>query len=304
MTEKPLRIGYVPEHFSTPIYFAQKYFGLTAELIPFPSGTGHMITAIRAGEIDIGIGLTEGWIAGLGKEDTPDDGGYRLVGTFVETPLCWAISTGAKRPEITSVETLKGGKVGISRIGSGSQVMSYVLADEQGWLSSSSSSPYSDFVILQNFANLRNAVNDGSADFFMWEHFTSKKYYDSGEIRRVGEIYTPWSSWKIVASTKLLNEEGGKERVMDVCGKLDKGVKHFDANHEEAVKYISTSLDYSLEDAKEWLKTVRFSTQTEGVDLKVVQSCVGILRKAGVLKEDKGMHAEEMLAKGFGAQFP
>ncbi|KAI0143725.1 periplasmic binding protein-like II [Xylariaceae sp. FL1272] len=304
MAETPLRIGYVPEHFSTPIYFAKKYFGLTAELIPFPSGTGHMITAIRAGEIDIGIGLTEGWIAGLGKEDTPDDGGYRLVGTFVETPLCWAISTGAKRPEITSVETLKGGKVGISRIGSGSQVMSYVLADEQGWLSSSSSPPYSDFVILQNFANLRNAVNDGSADFFMWEHFTSKKYYDNGEIRRVGEIYTPWSSWKIVASTKLLNEQGGKERVMDVCAKLDKGVNYFDANNEEGIKYISTNLDYSEEDAREWLKTVRFSTQTEGVDLKVVQSCVGILRKAGVLKEDKGMHAEEMLAKGFGAQFP
>ena len=85
-----LRIGYVPEHFSTPIYFAKKHRGLDAELIPFPSGTGHMITALRAGEIDIGIGLTEGWVAGLGKGSLEDigDGGYRLVGTFVETPLC------------------------------------------------------------------------------------------------------------------------------------------------------------------------------------------------------------------------
>lgn len=83
-----LRIGYVPEHFSTPLYFAQKHFGLDAELIPFPSGTGHMVTAIRAGEIDVAVGLTEGWIAGLGKEGVEDDGGYRLVGTYVETPLC------------------------------------------------------------------------------------------------------------------------------------------------------------------------------------------------------------------------
>ncbi|KAG5786451.1 hypothetical protein H9Q71_014475, partial [Fusarium xylarioides] len=44
----PVRIGYVPEHFSTHRYFAQKHFGLDAELIPFPSGTGHMVTAIRA----------------------------------------------------------------------------------------------------------------------------------------------------------------------------------------------------------------------------------------------------------------
>ena len=87
-TERPLRIGYVPEHFSTPIYFAKKYYGLSAELVPFLAGTGHMITSLRAGEIDVGIGLTEGWVAGLGKEDAPGDGGYRLVGTYVETPLC------------------------------------------------------------------------------------------------------------------------------------------------------------------------------------------------------------------------
>src|SRR5438128_12605032 len=86
-SDRPLRIGFVPEHFSTPLHFAQKYFSLSAELIPFPSGTGHMITSLRAGEIDIGIGLTEGWVAGLGRTED-GDGGYRLVGTYVETPLC------------------------------------------------------------------------------------------------------------------------------------------------------------------------------------------------------------------------
>lgn len=86
MASKPLRIGYVPEHFSTPLHFAQKHFGLDAELITFPSGTGHMITSLQFGEIDVGIGLTEGWVAGLGKEG--QEGGYRLVGTYVETPLC------------------------------------------------------------------------------------------------------------------------------------------------------------------------------------------------------------------------
>jgi hypothetical protein len=84
----PLRIGYVPEHFSTPLYFAKKYFGLEAELLPFPSGTGHMITSLRSGEIDIGIGLTEGWVAGLGQDNLEGDGSYKIVGTYVETPLC------------------------------------------------------------------------------------------------------------------------------------------------------------------------------------------------------------------------
>jgi hypothetical protein len=87
-SDTPLRVGYVPEHFSTPLYFAKHHFGLSVELIPFPSGTGHMITSIRSGEIDVAIGLTEGWVAGLGKEDVEGDGGYKIVGTYVETPLC------------------------------------------------------------------------------------------------------------------------------------------------------------------------------------------------------------------------
>jgi hypothetical protein len=88
MSTEKLKIGYVPEHFSTPLYFAEKHFGLDAELLPFPSGTGHMITSLRTGEIDVGVGLTEGWVAGLGKDGVEEDGGYRIVGTYVETPLC------------------------------------------------------------------------------------------------------------------------------------------------------------------------------------------------------------------------
>lgn len=196
--------------------------------------------------------------------------------------------------------------MGVSRIGSGSYVMSYVLADQEGWLTTTSSSdvgPYKDFVVLQTFDKLRNAVNDGTADFFMWEHFTSKKYYDSGEIRRVGEIYTPWSSWKIVASTnstKLAKDD----RLQDMFKKLDQGVKYFGEHQDEAVEYISTALDYSKEDATEWLKTVRFCTETAGVDVKVVENCIAILRKAGVLKEGKGMQAAEMLVSGLGEQLP
>ncbi|KUJ17462.1 uracil-DNA glycosylase-like protein [Mollisia scopiformis] len=290
-SDKPLRIGYVPEHFSTPLYFAQKHFGLEGELIAFPSGTGHMITSLRAGEIDIGIGLTEGWVAGLGKDEVEGDGGYKIVGTYVETPLCWAISTGAKR-DINSIADLKNGKIGVSRIGSGSYVMGFVLADQQGWLSSDPSTQPFEFIPLQTFEKLRNAVNDSTADFFMWEHFTSKRYYDNGEIKKVGEIYTPWSSWKIVASTSIKENDARLEEMFE---KLDKGVRYFGGNKEEAVKYISTKLDYSEADAREWMKTVKFTSGTKGVDLSVIQKTVDTLKKAGVLK-DGGMKPEQMIA--------
>lgn len=205
------------------------------------------------------------------------------------------------RPDITSVESLRNKKIGVSRIGSGSYVMGYVLANTQNWLDASNPQPFSSVVPLQTFANLRAAVNSGEADFFMWEHFTSKKYYDSGEIRRVGEIYTPWSSWKIVASTELVGT--GEEidvvdaRVQDMFEKLDLGVKHFRENPEEAIEFIYENLDYSEEDAREWMKGVEFANGVEGVKATVVEECIDILRKAGVLEEGKGMKGDEMVVK-------
>ena len=204
----------------------------------------------------------------------------------------WAISTGAQRPEVKSVESLQGSKIGVSRIGSGSYVMGFVLADQQGWLSPGGRPPFSDNVVLHTFAGLRAAVNSGAADFFMWEHFTQKRYFDAGEIRRVGEIYTPWSSWKIVASTDLPEDDA---RVRTLFDKLDQGVAHFNANQEEAVQYICTNLDYTEADAREWLKTVKFPAQTKGVKAETVESCVAILQKAGVLVPGKGMRPEAMV---------
>lgn len=254
-----------------------------------------MVTALQAGEIDVAIGLTEGWIAALGKAQAEQkDAGFRVVGTYVETPLCWAISAGAKRQDLRAIQDLKGKKVGVSRLGSGSYVMSYVLADQQGWLATTCDSPPFPVEPLNTFSNLREGVNNGTADFFMWEHFTSKRYYDNGEIRRIGEIYTPWSSWKIVAVNDLLHPDYSretsdenwpvlKEELEDVMLKINMGIKHFEANQEKAVEHISTELDYSEEDAREWLNTVRFPTDVRGVDTDVVNKVVGILQNAGVL---------------------
>ena len=73
-----------------------------------------MVTSLQSNEIDIGVGLTEGWITALGKQQ--EDAGFKLVGTYVETPLCWAISTGAER-KLHTVDELNGRRIGVSRIG-------------------------------------------------------------------------------------------------------------------------------------------------------------------------------------------
>ena len=86
----------------------------------------------------------------------------------MESPLCWAISVGNKS-SINSEDDLNAKRVGVSRIGSGSYVMSYVLADQKRWLEKSKS-PF-EVVPLGDFKALRDGVNAGDkADFFMWEH--------------------------------------------------------------------------------------------------------------------------------------
>ena len=162
------------------------------------------------------------------------------------------------------------------RSSSGSYVMSFVLADTKGWLKAPGDPPF-DVVPLQTFAKLREAVNDSTADFFMWEHFTSKKYYDNGHIKNIGEIYTPWSSWKIVA------RDSRDERLEAMFEKIDRGVKYFEEHQSEAVDYVSTHLDYSADDAREWLKTVQFANEVRGVKRKTIDKTIEILSKAGVL---------------------
>jgi len=243
-----------------------------------------MIKSLEAGELDLAIGLTEGWVTALanGAND------FKLVGKYVSSPLCWAISTGAERTDVNSVSDLASSagekKLGISRYGSGSYVMGFVFADQSGWLEAGSE-PF-DWQVLDNFKNLRDAVrkihpDSKEADAFMWEHFTTKKYYDNGELKKIGEIFTPWPSWHIVAHTSLTDDI---TTISAFAKAVDEGILHFNAHHDEAVEYISTNLDYSAEDAREWLETVVFSDRCKNIENDVIEKTVAILKKAGVVK--------------------
>ncbi|KAK3679675.1 hypothetical protein LTR78_000051 [Recurvomyces mirabilis] len=298
--QNKLRIGYIPEHFSTPLHFAQKHCNLNADLIAEPLGTGALTARLKAPSsdpkaFDVAIGLTEGFVADLGRSRAGGkEAGFGLVGTYVQSPLCWAISTGAERDDIKTVEDLRGKRVGVSRIGSGSYVMSYVLADSHGWLEQGKEEPFG-IEVIGDFAALRNSVrkDEGAkeTDFFMWEHFTTKHYWDNGELKRIGEIYTPWPSWMIAARDPL------DPRLGQMFEAIDKGVQYYKTHKEEAVEYISTAMHYSKTDAEAWMETVRFAEEgVRGVKVGVMGDTVKVLKKAGVLDEKAGDGGDGMVA--------
>jgi ABC-type nitrate/sulfonate/bicarbonate transport system substrate-binding protein len=70
------------------------------------------MTALNNNEADLAIALTESLIAGIAKKTAE----FKIVGTYVTSPLNWAVSVG-KDSKYQKIEDLRGGKIGISRIG-------------------------------------------------------------------------------------------------------------------------------------------------------------------------------------------
>jgi ABC-type nitrate/sulfonate/bicarbonate transport system substrate-binding protein len=77
-------------------------------------GTGQVISRLVNDEIDVAIALTEALLAGIAKGTS--QGAYKLVGSYVMTPLNWAVVTG-KHSQYQSIADLRGTTMGISRIG-------------------------------------------------------------------------------------------------------------------------------------------------------------------------------------------
>ncbi len=128
------------------------------ELVLQPSGTGQMLTSFDASQsggqkIDVAVALTEALITGIAKGRTD----YSLVGSYVRTSLNWAVITGTSpaAAAYNSIDDLKNTKIGISRIGSGSQIMASVMALQHNWSTSG------------DHAELEFKVNDTSPNFAM-----------------------------------------------------------------------------------------------------------------------------------------
>ena len=159
-----VRVGGVPEHFCTPWHTcaAKGLFnaaGLDVEWTDFPGGTGAMTKALRAGEIDVALALTEGLVADLHRGNPS-----KLLGTFVASPLTWGVHVRSGNQALQSMADLdKDATYAVSRMGSGSHLMACVDAhargiDPQGLL----------LEVVGSLDGARKALREEQADIFMW----------------------------------------------------------------------------------------------------------------------------------------
>lgn len=254
---KKIRVGGVPEHFNLPWHLCMEegdfaYEKIDLEWRNFPDGTGAMNKALRNGEIDVAIVLTEGII-----KDITSGNPSRIIQSYIETPLIWGIHVNADS-NFTKMDDLRGTTAAISREGSGSHLMSYVNASNSGW-----DIDELKFEIIGDIQGAVEALKKGSAQYFMWEKYTTKPWVDKGIFRRIGECPTPWSCFVIAARQEFIDKnEHDLSKMLEVVNAKSASFKEI-PNIE---KTLSSRYGIRLEDIVTWLNITAWSQYQLPVD--------------------------------------
>ncbi|TDN89374.1 ABC-type nitrate/sulfonate/bicarbonate transport system substrate-binding protein [Salegentibacter sp. 24] len=249
---KTIKVGGVPEHFNLPWHLCieEKRFetrGLNVIWKDFPGGTGAMNKALRSGEIDVAVILTEGIL-----KDIISGNESKIVQSYIGSPLIWGIHVAAGS-KFKSVEELKNTRAAISRKGSGSHLMAYVNAQNHQW-----GIDDLQFEIVKDLNGAVKALSQDNAQYFMWEHFTTKPLVDNHTFRRLADCPTPWSCFVIAARNESLKNDS--ERLKIMLEILNRETRRFKDLPKIAEK-IAEKYDQRIEDIQNWLNITHWSQE-------------------------------------------
>lgn len=271
---KKINIGGVPEHFNLAWYLTLKERSYEKEGInlrwkDYPGGTGAMCKALRNKKIDIAVILTEGII-----KDIIAGNPSKIVQTFVQSPLIWGIHVAADATYDT-IEDIEGTKAAISRYGSGSHLMAYINAENNGW-----DTDDLGFEVINNLEGAIDGLNKGKGDYFMWEHFTTKPLVDQGIFKRVADCPTPWPCFVIAVRSELLEEdEETVKTVLNIINEMTAKFKEL-PNIDER---IAARYEQQLEDVQKWLSLTEWSQEL--IDEKTIQKVQDKLLSLDIIPE-------------------
>ncbi|MFV8323547.1 substrate-binding domain-containing protein [Flavobacterium sp. LB3P21] len=247
---KTIKIAGVPEHFNLPWHLAIENGDFEKENIDLqwtdvPEGTGKMCQMLREGETDIAVILTEGIV-----KDIVAGNPSKILQVYVESPLIWGIHVAANSNYKTLAD-LENKIVAISRLGSGSQLMAYVNADNQGWKTDNL-----QFEIVNTIDGAVEALTNGTADYFMWERFMTKPLVDKGIFRRIGDCPTPWPCFVIAVREEVL--ENNLVLISKILAIINQTTEDF-KDIPSIDKTLALKYHQKIEDIQEWLSLTQWS---------------------------------------------
>lgn len=247
---KTIKIAGVPEHFNLPWQMCIENgefeeVGIDLQWTDVPEGTGKMCQMLRNGKTDIAVILTEGIV-----KDIVAGNPSKIVQVFVQSPLIWGIHVAANS-NYHSMTDLKNTKAAISRFGSGSHLMSFVNAQNQGW-----NTDKLQFEIVNTIDGAVESLTKGEADYFMWERFMTKPLVDNGTFRRVGDCPTPWPCFVIAVRNEVLDENQHIiEQILEIINTTTEEFKHIPSID----RTLASKYHQKLEDIQEWLSLTQWS---------------------------------------------
>lgn len=280
-----IRITGVPEHFNYPwlkVVESQPFLDedIKLEWENEPRGSGAMNKAITDGDADIAIILTESFI-----KDKIEGNPGKIIGFHVRSPLVWGIHISGKSP-IKDMDELKNAPFLISRFGSGSHLMAYLLAEREGWDLSAL-----EFEVVGNLEGAKKALQSSLPKIFLWEKFTTKPLVDNGTFKRIDEILTPWPCFVIVASKEI-----HKNKPL-IIQKLRNLVYNKSSDLLTNAGYSSILSEYyqlQKSDVEAWLSQTSWAKDSK-IDRKELENVMHILKKLDVVS--KSVHPEELISK-------
>jgi len=275
-----LKIAGVPEHFNLPWHLCLENNEFETENINLewtdvPEGTGKLCQMLRDGTTDIAVILTEGIV-----KDITAGNPSKIVQVYVDSPLIWGIHV-ATKSKFKTISDLENTKVAISRLGSGSQLMAYVNANNQGWKTNAL-----QFEIVNTIDGAVTALTNESADYFMWEHFMTKPLVDQGIFRRVADCPTPWPCFVIAVREEVLNNHPQTlKKVLQIINRTTSEFKDIPSID----KTLASKYHQKIDDIQEWLSLTEWSQKplTEKVLNKVQNQLfdLALIKKKGTFAE-------------------
>ena len=247
---KKINIAGVPEHFNFPWHLSIENnefqnVGIDLRWTNVPEGTGKLCQMLRDGSADIAIILTEGII-----KDIHANNPSKIIQLYVESPLIWGLHVDKNAPYFT-IDDLENKTIAISRYGSGSHLMPFVNAKNQGWNINNLK-----FKVVNTIDGAVTSLSNGSADYFMWEHFMTKPLVDAGVFRRILDCPTPWPSFVIAVRNDVLKKF--PEELKKIVTIINKKTQNFKSIPELDL-VLAKQYNLKPDDLKKWLSVTNWS---------------------------------------------
>jgi len=185
---------------------------------------------------------------------------------------------GKDSSKFNSLEDLRGeGVFAISRFGSGSHLMAYVLAQSLGF----DTEKDMKFEVIENLDGARKALPGNGKLVFMWEKHMTSPFVENGEFRRIGEQPTPWPCFVIAARSDFIFTNGDLlEKVVDV---VREECTSFKNGGDDTLDYINSVYGIERSGASTWLDSVHWNCTLQ-VDKDMILETGKVLHNLGRLE--------------------